>query len=291
MTAYLIDGRAEAARVLADVANDVRTVLDSGGQPPGLATILVGDDPASAVYVASKQRRCEEIGMVAIDRRLSAGASAYDVADVIRQLNADPEVSGILLQLPLPDHLPETHLIELIAPEKDVDGLTRASAGRLAHGIEHLVPCTPAGVIELLASAGVELAGAHVVIVGRSRLVGRPRAALLLARDATVTVCHSRTRDLASTSRSGDVLVAAVGRPGIIGAAHVRPGATVIDVGINRTADGRLVGDVDLDAVCDHAGAITPVPGGVGPMTIACLMRNTLQAALASPEAATAVAS
>jgi len=274
MPAEIIDGKAVAQAVREAVARDVAALE----RPPGLATLLVGDDPASAIYVANKRRQCEEAGMRDLHQHLPADISQAELAATVQALNADPEVTGILLQLPIPDHLDAAPLIASIHPDKDVDGLTEISAGRLMQGKPGLRPCTPSGVMELLDSAGVELEGAEAVVVGRSDLVGKPQAQLLLGRNATVTMCHSRTRDLAAVCRRGDVLVVAAGRPRLIGADAVKPGATVIDVGIHRTDEG-LCGDVDFDAVREVAGRITPVPGGVGPMTIAMLLRNTVTAA------------
>jgi methylenetetrahydrofolate dehydrogenase (NADP+)/methenyltetrahydrofolate cyclohydrolase len=247
---------------------------------PGLATILVGDDPASHVYVRNKRKACEEVGITSFHHELEASVPQDELADLIRQLGDDDTVSGILLQLPVPGHIDADAMIELIDPLKDVDGLTTANAGRLVQNREGLVSCTPAGVMELLDSEGVELKGAEAVVLGRSQLVGRPLASLLLARDATVTMCHSRTRDLAEVCSRADVLVAAVGKPKLVTAEMVREGAVVIDVGINRT-DAGLVGDVEFESAAQVAGAITPVPGGVGPMTIAMLLQNTLEAARA----------
>jgi len=287
MTATIIDGKAIAARVRGEVAAEVQELTARGGSAPGLATVLVGDDPASEVYVRGKQRACAEVGMVPFDRRLPADASAEEVAGELESLNADERVSGILLQLPLPGQLDGTALSALIDPGKDVDGLTPVNAGLLALGRPGLRPCTPLGVLELLADTGVQLEGAEAVVVGRSNLFGKPMAALLLAANATVTACHSRTRDLPGVCARADVLIAAVGRPRLIGREFVKPGAVVIDVGLSRltpeqagNASG-LVGDVDFDRVRELASAITPVPGGVGPMTIAMLLRNTLEAALA----------
>jgi methylenetetrahydrofolate dehydrogenase (NADP+)/methenyltetrahydrofolate cyclohydrolase len=281
--AAIIDGRAVAARVRQEVARRVPELTRRLGRPPGLATILVGDDPASAIYVASKRRAVAEVGIEDHHRHLAADATSEEVAAEIERCNGSPEISGILLQLPLPAGLSGAELSGRIAPEKDVDGLTPLSAGRLAQGTPGLRPCTPLGVIELLDSYDVVLEGAESVVVGRSDLVGKPLAALLLARNATVTVCHSRTRELSSVCARADVLVAAVGIPRLIGAEHVKPGAAVIDVGVNRTEEG-LAGDVDFDAVAERARLLTPVPGGVGPMTIAMLLRNTLTAAeLSSP--------
>jgi len=278
VTAELIDGRAVAERVRADVARAVRERVASGMPRPGLATILIGDDPASAVYVAAKRRACAEAGIESFHHELPDDAARDAVLALVDRLNADPRVSGILCQLPVPPHLDGTDITNRIAPDKDVDGLTVASAGRLSLGLPGLRPCTPAGVMVLLEEAGVELRGALAVVLGRSNLFGKPMSQMLLAADATVIACHSGTSDLPALCRQADVLIAAVGRPALVGADWVKPGVTVIDVGINRTADG-LVGDVDFDALAPIAGAITPVPGGVGPMTIACLLQNTIQAA------------
>ncbi len=276
--ALVIDGRAIAAEVRAQVAAGVRELVAAGGRPPGLATILVGDDPASAVYVSSKRKTSGELGIESFHHPLPADTPQDDVLALIDELNADPAVSGILCQLPVPDPLDGAVITNRVRAEKDVDGLTIASAGRLALGLPGLRPCTPAGVMILLEKAGVELQGSHAVVIGRSNLFGKPMAQLLLAANATVTMCHSRTRDLPGVCRQADVLIAAVGRARMVGRDWVKPGTTVIDVGINRTETG-LVGDVDFAAVGEVAGAITPVPGGVGPMTIACLMANTLRAA------------
>ncbi len=278
MTATLIDGRAIAQQVRAQVAQEVAALVAETGAAPGLATVLVGDDPASAVYVANKRRACAEAGIADLHRHLPATATAAQVIGLLNELNADPACSGILLQRPLPAGLDDAALSALIAPEKDVDGLTPISAGRLLQGVPGLRPCTPLGVIELLDRHDVALEGAEAVVVGRSDLVGKPVAHLLLQRDATVTICHSRTRDLAAVCARADVLIAAVGVPRLIGADAVKPGAAVIDVGMNRLPEG-LCGDVDFDAVREVAGLLTPVPGGVGPMTIAMLLRNTLTAA------------
>jgi len=278
MTAEIIDGRAVAARVRADVADQVAELTEQSGRAPGLATILVGDDPGSAIYVANKRKACAEVGISDHHRHLPPDTPADEVGELIEACNRDPEVSGILLQLPLPQGLDSASLTGLIAPAKDVDGLTPISAGRLSQGTPGLRPCTPLGVIELLDAYAVELDGAQAVVVGRSDLVGKPLAALLLARNATVTICHSRTRDLASICARADVLVAAVGVPGLLGAEHVKRGAAVIDVGVNRTEHG-LRGDVEFEPAAARAGLIAPVPGGVGPMTIAMLLRNTVTAA------------
>jgi methylenetetrahydrofolate dehydrogenase (NADP+) / methenyltetrahydrofolate cyclohydrolase len=278
VSAEIIDGKAIAARVRERVARDVAAFTERTGRQPGLATILVGDDPASAVYVANKRKTAGEVGIASFHHALPADATSEQVEAVIEQLNADDTVSGILCQLPVPDHLDGVHLTGLIDARKDVDGLTPLSAGYLALGREGLRPCTPAGCMVLLEEAGVDVSGAHAVVIGRSNLFGKPMAQLLLAANATVTIAHSRTRDLAAVCREADILVAAVGRDRMVKADWVKPGATVIDVGINRSEDG-LHGDVDFDAVVGVAGKITPVPGGVGPMTIAMLLQNTLQAA------------
>jgi methylenetetrahydrofolate dehydrogenase (NADP+)/methenyltetrahydrofolate cyclohydrolase len=285
VSATIIDGKAIAARVRAEVAGSVAELRRELGRAPGLATVLVGEDPGSAVYVGGKQRASQEVGMASFDVRLPGSASFEEVAAELGRLNADPAVDAMLLQLPVPEPLDGAALTGLIDPAKDVDGLTPVNAGLLALGRPGLRPCTPAGVLELLADTGVELEGAEAVVVGRSNLFGKPMAQLLLAENATVTVCHSRTRDLPEVCARADVLIAAVGRPRLIGREFVKPGAVVIDVGINRLtpeeAQNRsgLVGDVDFAAASEVASAITPVPGGVGPMTVACLLRNTLQAA------------
>jgi methylenetetrahydrofolate dehydrogenase (NADP+)/methenyltetrahydrofolate cyclohydrolase len=280
MTATIIDGRAAAQGVRDEVARDVERLVSETGRRPGLATILVGDDPASEIYVRNKRRVSEEVGIADHHRQLSAQATQAEVAGVIDECNENPEVSGILLQLPVPEGLDGAALTARIAPEKDVDGLTPVSAGRLLQNASGLRPCTPLGILELLDAHGVSLEGADAAVVGRSNLVGRPVAMLLQHRNATVTMCHSRTRDLPGVCARADVLIAAVGVPQLIGPEYVRPGAVVIDVGINRTEEG-LVGDVDFEPVSERAGLITPVPGGVGPMTPAMLLRNTVQAARA----------
>jgi methylenetetrahydrofolate dehydrogenase (NADP+) / methenyltetrahydrofolate cyclohydrolase len=278
MTAKRIDGKAAALAIRQRVAAGVAWFVQQIGRPPGLATVLVGEDPASAVYVRSKNRATAEAGMVGFAHNLPDTTLQNELLDLVAELNTDERVDGILVQLPLPEGIDAAAVVASISPEKDVDGLTPASAGLLARGEPRLVPCTPRGVMELLAAAGTDPSGKEAVIVGRSNLVGRPLISLLLGADATVTVCHSRTADLGEVCRRAEILVAAAGRPKLIGAEMVRPGATVIDVGTNRTDDG-LVGDVDFEAVREIAGAITPVPGGVGPMTIAMLLANTVQAA------------
>ncbi len=278
--ARVIDGKAVSATVRERVREEVATYERESGRTPALATVIVGDDPASHVYVANKHRACEETGMRSVHHGLPEDTRQAELLDLVADLGADDDVDGILVQLPVPEGIDTDAVVAAIDPTKDVDGLTPTNAGRLAAGSPGLVPCTPAGVIELLDHEGVELEGAEAVVVGRSNLVGRPLSSLLLGRNATVTMCHSRTRDLAAVCRRADVLVAAVGVPHLVGADHVRPGAVVVDVGMNRTEDG-LTGDVDFAAAAEVAAAITPVPGGVGPMTIAMLMVNTLAAARA----------
>jgi methylenetetrahydrofolate dehydrogenase (NADP+)/methenyltetrahydrofolate cyclohydrolase len=284
MTAALIDGKAIAARVRADVAAAVARLPT----PPTLAVVLVGDDPASQVYVRSKIKQSAEAGINSLERRLPATATQGEVEATVRALSGDPEVDGILVQLPLPKGLDEQAVLAVLDPAKDVDGLTETSAGRLTLGKPGLRPCTPAGCVILARSVTPDLTGAHVVVIGRSILVGKPAALLFLEQNATITIAHSRTKDLAALCRSADVLVPAVGRPEMVRGDWVRRGAMVIDVGINRVpapdlGEGKtkLVGDVAFDEALAVAGAITPVPGGVGPMTIACLLRNTVLAACA----------
>jgi methylenetetrahydrofolate dehydrogenase (NADP+) / methenyltetrahydrofolate cyclohydrolase len=279
--ATIIDGKAVAARIRAGVAEEVARLVAERGAPPGLATVLVGEDPASQIYVAGKHRACQEVGMTSVGRELPANTTQEEVLAVVGELNADPSVHGIIVQLPLPSHLDGAAATSAVDPAKDVDGLTPTNAGLLVQGRDGLVPATPAGVMELLREYETPIEGAHAVVVGRSDLVGKPVALLLLGQHATVTVCHSRTRDLAAVCRSADILVAAVGRPRLVTGDMVREGATVIDVGMNRSDEG-LAGDVDFDAAASKARAITPVPGGVGPMTIAMLLRNTLKAARAA---------
>jgi methylenetetrahydrofolate dehydrogenase (NADP+)/methenyltetrahydrofolate cyclohydrolase len=280
MTATLIDGKAIAQQVRTEVREAIESWVAEGGRPPGLATVLVGEDPASAVYVGGKQRASAEVGIEGFRHDLPADTPEEEVVALLHELNADERVSGILLQLPTPAHINGARLTTLIDAAKDVDGLTPVSAGLLAKGLPGLRPCTPAGVIELLRRHDVVMEGAEAVVVGRSDLVGKPVAALLLAENATVTMCHSRTHDLPEVCRRADILIAAVGRPGMVKGDWIKPGATVIDVGINRTDSG-LVGDVDFAQAVEVAGLITPVPGGVGPMTIAMLLGNTLAAARA----------
>ncbi len=285
MSATVIDGKAAAAKLREQVAADAAAFTEQYGRPPGLATILIGSDPASAVYVASKQKACAEVGIKGFSFELPADATREQAIATIEEANANTEISGIICQLPVPDHLDGVELTGLVDPLKDVDGLTTVSAGLLALGRDGLRPCTPRGVMRLLDELGTELEGAEAVVIGRSNLFGKPMAQLLLQRSATVTICHSRTADLAGTCRRADVLIAAVGRARMVSAEFVKPGAVVIDVGINRV-DGELYGDVDFDLVKEVASAITPVPGGVGPMTIACLLDNTVLAARMAAEQA-----
>jgi methylenetetrahydrofolate dehydrogenase (NADP+)/methenyltetrahydrofolate cyclohydrolase len=281
VTATLLDGRAVAAASRLRTAARVAAMFARSGRIPALATILVGDDPASEVYVASKRRLAAAAGFSDLHRHLAATATQDEVAAVVDEFAADERVAGILLQLPLPEGLDRTALLDRIPAAKDVDGLTTLNQGRLARGAPGLVPCTPAGIIELLDAAGVAIDGAEAVVIGRSELVGHPVAELLLRRGATVTIAHSRTRELAAVARRADILVAAAGVPGLVGAEFVKPGAAVIDVGIHRV-EGSLVGDVRFGEVARVAGWLTPVPGGVGPMTIAGLLANTITAAEAT---------
>jgi len=287
MSAQLIDGKAIAAQVYDEILAEVTALKETHGITPGLATVLVGENPASQTYVRSKQRKCEQLGFNSVGEVLPADATQDEVEAVVARLNADPSIHGILVQLPLPKHLDEERVLGAISLEKDVDGFHPINIGRLAmKGRDPLfVPCTPAGCIQLLDRSGVEIEGAEAVVLGRSNIVGLPVAMLLLHRNATVTICHSRTRDLPATCGRADILIAAVGRPNMVKAEWVKSGAAVIDVGINRVDDPeakrgyRLVGDVDSDDVKEVAGHITPVPGGVGPMTIAMLMSSTLAGA------------
>jgi 5,10-methylene-tetrahydrofolate dehydrogenase/methenyl tetrahydrofolate cyclohydrolase len=287
MTAIVIDGKAIAAELRKEVAKGVEQLVATGAAPPGLATVLVGENPASQTYVRMKRKACAEVGIESFGYELPIDTSQEDVEKVVRELNADPKVHGILVQLPLPAGLDEEAVLKAISIEKDVDGFHPLNIGRLAQkGREPLfVPCTPAGCIVLLKKAGAQLEGARAVVVGRSNIVGMPAALLLVKENATVTICHSRTRDLPSVCREADVLIAAIGRPEMIRGDWIKPGAYVIDVGVNRVDDPsrkrgyRLVGDVAFEEAKEVAGAITPVPGGVGPMTIAGLLRNTLHSA------------
>ncbi len=288
MTAQIIDGKMIAEQVRKEVGEEVAKLVAAGKPKPGLATVLVGENPASKVYVSSKQKACAELGMESFGFHLSEDATQDEVEGLVRELNADPRVNGILVQLPLPSHLDEESVLRSISLEKDVDGFHPINIGRLAQkGRDPLfVPCTPLGCMVMLEKIGVKLEGTNAVVLGRSNIVGMPMALLLVRANATVTICHSRTKDLPGVVRSADVLIAAVGRPRMVRGDWVKPGAVVIDVGINRIDDptrpkgSRLVGDVYFEEVKEVAGAITPVPGGVGPMTIAMLMKNTLHAAI-----------
>lgn len=287
MTAQIIDGKEIAAKVRADVAAEVAKMVEAGLQPPGLATVLVGENPASKIYVSMKQKACAELGIQSFGNVLPADATQQEVEELVKKLNADPKVNGILVQLPLPGGLDEERVLNAISIEKDVDGFHPINIGRLAQkGREPLfVPCTPDGCLYLLDQVGVKLDGTNAVVLGRSNIVGMPVALLLVRRNATVTICHSRTKNLPDVVRSADVLIAAVGRAEMVRGDWVKPGAVVIDVGTNRIDDpshpkgSRLVGDVAYHEAKEVASAITPVPGGVGPMTIAMLMRNTMRAA------------
>jgi methylenetetrahydrofolate dehydrogenase (NADP+)/methenyltetrahydrofolate cyclohydrolase len=278
VAARIIDGKAVAAEVRERARAEAAEFAAEAGRPAALATVLVGEDPASQIYIRKKREACEEAGIRSVHHGLDAATTENELLELVGHLGLDNEVDGILVQLPVPEQIDPDRVIAAIDPDKDVDGLTPTNAGRLAQGMPALVSCTPVGVMELLRREGVELEGAEAVVVGRSKLVGVPVARLLLAANATVTVCHSRTRDLDAVCRRADVLVAAVGVPRLLGADAVKPGAVVIDVGMNRGEDG-ICGDVDFAAVSDVVAAITPVPGGVGPMTVAMLLANTLAAA------------
>ena len=278
MSADIIDGKAFAAALRGRIAEQVTAFADAAGRPPGLAVVLVGEDPASAVYVRSKSKAVKAAGMEGFEYRLSAEVSQDELLALVDRLNADVNVDGILVQLPLPRHIDERVVTTRIDPDKDVDGFHPVNAGRLATGLHGFVPCTPLGCVMLLKDRLGDLAGLDAVVIGRSNIVGKPMAQLLIQESCTVTVAHSKTKDLSSVVRRADIVVAAVGRPEMIRGEWIKPGATVIDVGINRTETG-LVGDVDFAGAASVAGAITPVPGGVGPMTIAVLLRNTLLSA------------
>jgi methylenetetrahydrofolate dehydrogenase (NADP+)/methenyltetrahydrofolate cyclohydrolase len=278
MAAKILDGKALAARLRAGLGEQTRSLI-AGGVQPGLAVVLVGNDPASKLYVGSKTKACAEAGIRTFDHHLSADTTEDALLALVARLNLDPAVDGILVQLPLPGHIDSRRVLLAIDPGKDVDGQHPDNLGRLLMGNPRFVACTPLGVIKLIEEAGVAMAGAHAVVVGRSNLVGKPLAVLLTAGDATVTLCHSKTRDLPSVARSADILVSAIGRAGLIAGDWIRPGATVIDVGTNRLPSGKVVGDVDFAAASQVAGAISPVPGGVGPMTITMLMHNTVLSA------------
>ncbi|HEY1378854.1 MAG TPA: bifunctional methylenetetrahydrofolate dehydrogenase/methenyltetrahydrofolate cyclohydrolase FolD [Gemmataceae bacterium] len=282
MPARLLDGKALAKTMQAEIAAAVGERVAAGRPRPGLATVLVGDDPASHVYVRNKRKACETVGMVSVHHEMPAATSQAELLSVVAQLNADPAVHGILVQLPLPKQIEEAAVVRAIAPRKDVDAFHPETVGLLTTGHPRFLPCTPHGIQQLLVRNGIDVAGQHVVIVGRSNIVGKPLALLLMQKwpggNATVTVAHTATRDLPAVTRSADVVVVAIGRAKFLTADMVRPGAVVVDVGTNRV-DGKLCGDVDFDAVSQVAGAITPVPGGVGPMTITMLLHNTLRAA------------
>ncbi|MFQ3666101.1 MAG: bifunctional methylenetetrahydrofolate dehydrogenase/methenyltetrahydrofolate cyclohydrolase FolD [Sphingomonadaceae bacterium] len=279
----LIDGKAMAADLRAAIAAEVARRVASGRRAPALAVVLVGDDPASHVYVRNKVKACRETGIASIEHRLAADTPEDELLRLVDSLNSDPAIDGILVQLPLPQHCDQTRVIAAIAPAKDVDGFHPENAGRLALGLPGFVPCTPAGCLKLLLSVHADLAGAEALVIGRSTIVGRPMASLLVSQSATVTIAHSKSHDLPALTRRADIVVAAVGRPEMLRGDWLKPGATVIDVGINRVTDAkgkaRLVGDVAFAEAAEVAGALTPVPGGVGPMTIACLLENTLRAA------------
>ncbi|WP_080838372.1 bifunctional methylenetetrahydrofolate dehydrogenase/methenyltetrahydrofolate cyclohydrolase FolD [Cohnella massiliensis] len=279
MSAKLIEGKKISDQIRAEIKDEV-TKLKSSGIQPGLAVILVGEDPASQVYVRNKAKACEDLGFYSEVHRLSAETSQAELLELIGRLNAQDSVHGILVQLPLPKHIKEKAVIDAIAVEKDVDGFHPVSVGNMVIGDDALLPCTPAGVIELLKRTGNSPAGKHAVVIGRSNIVGKPVSLLLLREHATVTICHSRTPNLAEVSRQADIVVAAVGVPKLVKGDWIKPGAVVIDVGVNRLPDGKLCGDVDFAEASEVAGWITPVPGGVGPMTITMLMKNTLKAAL-----------
>lgn len=279
MAAQILDGKAIAQQVRQQVAERVQQRLQQGLRAPGLGVVLVGGDPASEVYVRFKHRACEEVGIKSVSHTLPADASEQRLLEVIDELNTDADIDGILVQLPLPEGFDTETVLERISTDKDVDGFHPYNVGRLALRLPKLRPCTPRGIMTLLEHTGIELAGQEAVVIGASNIVGRPMALELLHAACTVTVCHSRSRDVAEHARRADVLVAAVGRPGFVPGDWIKPGAVVIDVGINRLDDGSLAGDVDFEPAAERAGWITPVPGGVGPMTVATLMENTLQAA------------
>ncbi|HAI87483.1 MAG TPA: bifunctional methylenetetrahydrofolate dehydrogenase/methenyltetrahydrofolate cyclohydrolase FolD [Firmicutes bacterium] len=284
MPATIIDGKAVAASIRQDAAAKAARFKEEYGREPGLAVVIVGDNPASRVYVNSKKKACAQCGIYSEEHALPADVTEGETLDLVRRLNGDPNIDGVLVQLPLPEHISEDKIIETIAPSKDVDGFHPINVGNLVVGKPALRPCTPAGIMELIHRTGIALKGKHAVVVGRSNIVGKPVALMLLAEHATVTICHSRTQDLPAVCRSADVLVAAVGRPQMIKGDWIKPGAVVIDVGVNRIAEKKLVGDVDFAGASAVAAAITPVPGGVGPMTIAMLMHNCVQAAFAAQQ-------
>lgn len=278
-TAKIISGKEIAAQVRAELKSEIQELKEATGTTPGLTVVLVGENPASLVYVRNKIKACEEVGIKSVQHKLPETTTHAELLALIRELNASKEVHGILVQLPLPKQINEEEILEEISPAKDVDGFHPYNVGRLMIGNPVLQPCTPYGVMRLIESTGIDLSGKDAVVVGRSNIVGKPMAMMLLRRNATVTVCHSKTKDLAERIRNADILVAAIGRAEFIKGEWVKPGAVVIDVGMNRTAEGKLVGDVDFEGACERASFITPVPGGVGPMTIAMLLKNTVEAA------------
>jgi len=283
MSATIISGKEVSAQLRAQMAEEVRHIYEEGHGnknfcPPGLAVIQVGQDPASSIYVSNKKKACEQVGIVSFGYALEETASQEELIDLIEELNHDPHVHGILCQLPLPAHIDEFSVICAIAPEKDVDGFHPVNKGLLAIGRECLVSCTPLGCLALLKNQGIQISGKRCVVIGRSNIVGKPVSQLMLAENATVTIAHSRTEDLPAVCREADILIAAIGKAGFVTKDFIKPGAVVIDVGINRGADGKVHGDVDFEGACEIASAITPVPGGVGPMTITMLLQNTLHA-------------
>ncbi|MDD3599781.1 MAG: bifunctional methylenetetrahydrofolate dehydrogenase/methenyltetrahydrofolate cyclohydrolase FolD [Bacillota bacterium] len=282
MPATIIDGKAVAASIREGAAARAAEYQEKFGRAPGLAVVIVGDDPASRVYVNNKKKACAGCGIYSEEHALPATTSEEELLDLVRKLNADPKIDGVLVQLPVPKHISEDKVIETISPAKDVDGFHPINVGSLMVGKPALRPCTPAGIMELIHRTGIELKGKRAVVVGRSNIVGKPVSIMLLAEHATVTICHSRTVDLPSVCKEADVMVVAVGRPQMVKGDWIKPGAVVIDVGTNRVGGKKLVGDVDFDEAVEVAGAITPVPGGVGPMTIAMLMRNCVEAAFAA---------
>jgi len=279
VSAHIIDGKALAQAIREGIAEEVCLLEKETGIKPGLAAVLVGDDPASAVYVKNKKIACEKAGLYPEEHRLPASTTQEALLKLIQQLNADARIHGILVQLPLPPGIDSQAILQAVTPEKDVDGFHPVNVGRLVGGAPVFIPCTPKGAIQMIDSTGQDIAGKRAVVIGRSNIVGKPVAMLLLHRHATITICHSRTKDLPGVAREADILIAAIGKPLFVTPDMVKEGAIVIDVGINRLADGKLVGDVDFDRVKERAGWITPVPGGVGPMTIAMLLQNTLESA------------
>jgi methylenetetrahydrofolate dehydrogenase (NADP+)/methenyltetrahydrofolate cyclohydrolase len=278
MSAQRIEGKKVSDQIREELIAETSRLKEQG-VTPGLAVVLVGEDPASKVYVGAKEKACQQLGIHSEVIKLSADTSEEELLAIVERLNKDAAINGILVQLPLPKHINEKAVIDAISPAKDVDGFHPQSVGNLVIGDDSLLPCTPAGVIELIKRSGVEIAGKHAVVIGRSNIVGKPMALLLLREHATVTICHSRTPNMEEIAKQADILVVAIGKPKAIGSSYVKPGAIVIDVGVNRLADGKLAGDVDYDDCLDTAGFITPVPGGVGPMTITMLMTNTIHAA------------